>query len=115
VVPFVWFIIFYLSFATAATVLPKSAPRFVRTITATVLLVAYDLVADPNHLFRGGWSYPGGGAYYGIPFQNFAAWAAFGFLIFSILGLMEARRESASEIKGLPLALIAYAAVMLHA
>lgn len=111
VVPFGWFVVAYLSFATAATVLPKG---LVRTMTATALFVAYDLVADPNHVYRGGWFYPGGGAYYGIPLQNFAAWAVVGFLIFSILGLIRPQRENVSEIKKLPLALIAYAAVMLH-
>jgi uncharacterized membrane protein len=114
VVPFGWYVIAYLSFATAATVLPKDSARLVRTISATALFVAYDLVADPNHLYRGSWSYPGGGAYYGIPVQNFVAWAAVGLLIFSILGLIQPQRESASETKELPLGLVAYAAVMLH-
>jgi geranylgeranyl reductase family protein len=114
VVPFGWYIIAYLSFATAATVLPKDSARLVRTITATALFVAYDLVADPNHLYRGSWSYPGGGAYYGIPFQNFVAWVVIGFLILSILGLIQPQRERATEAKELPLAFIAYVAVMFH-
>ena len=45
-------------------------------MTAALLFVGYDVLADPNHLHRGGWTYPGGGAYLGVPLQNFAAWFA---------------------------------------
>jgi putative membrane protein len=114
VVPLVWFIISYLSFVTAATLLPIRASLLVRTAVATVLLVAYDLVADPNHLYRGGWSYPEG-AYYGIPLQNFVAWAALGFISFLLLGLLERREGLSSKRETLvPLAAIAYTGLMFH-
>jgi geranylgeranyl reductase family protein len=115
VVPFVWFIISYLAFVTAADLLPAGAPLLVRTAAATAFFVAYDLVADPNHLYRGGWSYPGGGAYYGIPLQNFAAWGALGAVSFLMFGFLE-RRESISA-KGeslVPWAAIAYTGIMFH-
>ena len=80
---------------------------------ATALFVAYDMVADPNHIFRGGWSYFQGGAFYGTPLQNFAGCAAFGLFSFLCLGAFVPRGSHLSEWK-ISLAAIAYTAVMLH-
>jgi geranylgeranyl reductase family protein len=115
VVPFGWFVISYLAFVTAAILLPSRAPLLMRTAVATALFVAYDLVADPNHLYRGGWSYPEGGAYYGIPLQNFAAWGALGAISFLIFGFLERREGFSSKGENLvPLAAIAYTGIMFH-
>jgi uncharacterized membrane protein len=115
IVPFVWFIVSYLSFVTAAIVLPNGTSLFVRTVVATALWEAYDLVADPNHVFRGGWSYPDGGDYYGTPLQNFAAWGVIGVIGFLFGGLLERRNGGSSRGETLvPLVGIAYIAVMLH-
>lgn len=42
-------------------------------VIATVL--AIDLVLDPGAVAIGFWVYPAGGAYYGIPWTNYAGWA----------------------------------------
>lgn len=41
-------------------------------VVATV--VAVDLVLDPGAVALGFWAYDGGGAYYGVPWTNFAGW-----------------------------------------
>ena len=41
-------------------------------VAATV--VAMDLVLDPGAVALGFWSYPNGGAYYGVPWSNYAGW-----------------------------------------
>src|SRR5262249_21120596 len=96
VVPFVWFAVSYLSYVTADILCaPRSASRAApagvvsRALVGAALLVAYDLVADPNHVYRGGWTYAGGGAYYGVPLQNFVAWFALGFLSLLLIAAME--------------------------
>lgn len=111
-VPFGWFIISYLAFATSATLFPKDAPLLLRTAVATALFVAYDLVADPNHVYRGGWTYPEGGAYCGIPLQNFVAWGIIGFVSFLLLEIVKPREATSEAL--VPLALIAYTGVMFH-
>jgi geranylgeranyl reductase family protein len=115
VVPFAWFIISYLAFATSATLLPRRSPLLLRAAAATALFVAYDLVTDPNHVYRGGWAYPDGGAYYGIPIQNFAAWGVLGFVSFLLLELFEPRAVIPSQKRGpFSLVVVAYVGVMLH-
>ena len=41
-------------------------------VIATVL--AIDLVLDPGAVTIGFWTYPAGGAYYGVPWTNYAGW-----------------------------------------
>jgi geranylgeranyl reductase family protein len=115
IVPVVWFIVSYLAFATASILLPARASLSVRATIATALLIGYDLVADPNHLYRGGWNYSESGAYYGIPLQNFAAWGVFGLVSFLFLGFIVERESPISKNEDrIPMAVIAYAGVILH-
>ncbi|MFD1634191.1 bisanhydrobacterioruberin hydratase [Haloplanus ruber] len=37
-------------------------------------VIAMDLVLDPGAVALGFWTYPGGGAVYGVPLSNFAGW-----------------------------------------
>jgi menaquinone-9 beta-reductase len=126
VVPFVWFVLSYLSYSIAdalgARRPPTSGaegPRLVsRALVGAGLLVAYDLVADPNHIARGGWTYSGGGVYYGVPFQNFVAWYALGFAILLVLGAVQSRIDSRRGAHPDPvlslLGVVAYVGVLVH-
>jgi uncharacterized membrane protein len=80
--------------------------------------VAYDLVADPNHLHRGGWAYAGGGAYYGVPLQNFVAWYVLGLVSFLWLGTVGRRIAShpaaPSDVPIALLCVVAYEGVLIH-
>jgi putative membrane protein len=115
VVPFGWFIFSYLAFATARALLRKNAPLLLRAAVATALLVAYDLASDPNQVYRGVWTYVHGGGYYGVPLQNFAAWAVLGFIGMLVLEFICRRKAIFPESRRiLPLPVIAYGAVVLH-
>jgi putative membrane protein len=109
VVPVMWFVVSYLSFAAAHAFGVRPIGMM-----ATALLVAYDLVTDPNHVHRGGWSYVGGGSYYGVPVQNFAAWFVFGQLCFAVLEPLRRRWGRNDSPDDLSLPVTAYALVILH-
>ena len=115
VVPFGWFIFSYLAFATARALLRENAPTLTRAALATALLLAYDLASDPNQVYRRVWTYVHGGAYYGVPLQNFAAWALLGFIGMLVLEFICRRKAFFPESTTiLPLPVIAYGAVVLH-
>lgn len=44
-------------------------------LRATLLLIAFDGVLDPGAAHLGFWVWEGGGAYYGVPWTNYAGWA----------------------------------------
>jgi putative membrane protein len=50
----------------------ESGPVRLGVVVAAVL--AMDLVLDPGAVALGFWTYPGGGAYYGVPWTNYAGW-----------------------------------------
>jgi putative membrane protein len=86
-----------------------------QAVLATALLVAYDLASDPNQVYRAVWSYPHGGIYYGVPVQNFIAWAASGFIGMVALQFILRRKIIFSDEEMLlPLPGIAYSAIVLH-
>lgn len=56
-----------------------SSSRVMRVIFATIILIGFDLVVDPGAVRVGFWRYEGGGAYYGVPWSNYAGWVVTGF------------------------------------
>jgi putative membrane protein len=126
VVPFAWLVVSYLSFSTAEAVCSPRAPvagrapsgLAIQALVGAGLLVVYDLVADPNHLHRGGWTYPEGGAYYGVPLQNFVAWFVLGVTSLLVLGMAQRRGGAPLPANGerptAQLGVVAYVTVVLH-
>jgi flavin-dependent dehydrogenase/uncharacterized membrane protein len=122
VIPLAWYVVSYVSYAAAAALVAPLPGRraatparaITRAVTAAVLFVGYDVVADPNHLHRGGWTYPGGGAYLGVPLQNFAAWFVLGLTGFLVAEWI--RRDSASRpgSSGATLGVLTYVALLVH-
>ena len=119
VIPLIWFSISYLAFATSGAVLGRgsaepAAPH--RAALSAGWLLGYDLVADPNHVFRGGWSYAGGGFLHGVPLRNFVAWYVIGLVMFWTLERGGRARDGA--LVGTPfhvaLGALAYVGIMLH-
>ncbi|MGH2627692.1 MAG: carotenoid biosynthesis protein, partial [Anaerolineales bacterium] len=120
-VPAVWTSLSYLAFATTEAIVgrcreghPFGLGVIVRAGLTTLLLLAYDLVADPNHLHRGGWFYIGGGFYFGVPMQNFVAWILIGGLMSWALDWLVARREGVALPDGAAVPVLAYLAVLVH-
>ncbi len=91
IIPFIWFSIAYLAFSTAQLLTAGARDsgglgnRWGRSLLSALLMLGYDLVADPNHVFRGGWSYAGGGGFHGVPARNFGAWFVIGAAMFGVL------------------------------
>jgi len=121
IIPFIWFSISYWSFATARAITAPlgaagRASGIVQTLLAASLLLGYDLTADPNHVFRGGWSYGGPDFFYGVPLQNFVAWFVIGSVMFALVGRLA--YPSGAQVVHSPLhdrlAPLVYVALLLH-
>ena len=54
--------------------------KVARILLPIIFLVAFDLLLDPLAVHFGMWSYVQGGAYYGVPLQNFFGWIVSGFI-----------------------------------
>ncbi|MFB6189813.1 MAG: bisanhydrobacterioruberin hydratase, partial [Halapricum sp.] len=52
----------------------RARSAVVRLPVVIALVVAMDLVLDPGAVSLGFWAYDAGGAYYGVPWSNFAGW-----------------------------------------
>jgi len=64
------------SYLLCLLVLGRRAERIaVRLPVVIATVLAIDLVLDPGAVAIGFWSYPAGGAYYGVPWTNYAGWA----------------------------------------
>ncbi len=114
VIPVIWFSISYLSFATAAAI--RREPKGSHARIAAALLLSYDLVADPNHLFRGGWSYTPAGFFHGVPLQNFIAWYVIGWAMFWVLDRLRGldAPTSPAPTRLISLAWVGYLAILVH-
>jgi len=96
VVPLIWCSLSHLARSTAAAMTRReTAPPAL----SAALLVAWDLVADPNHLFRGGWRFLDGGFWAGVPLQNYVAWFLIGWGMFAVARRLE-RRARATPARG---------------
>lgn len=62
-----------------------------RAILAALALTAWDVALDPQMVGLGFWSWPEGGAYAGIPLQNFVGWFLVGLLVFGLWSLLTRR------------------------
>jgi putative membrane protein len=115
IIPLIWFSISYLASATSEAILGRGAASRAAALSAGLLL-GYDLVADPNHVFRGGWSYAGGGFFHGVPLRNFVAWYAIGLAMFWLLLRAGRSRDLArvSTPSHVALAAFAYVGIMTH-
>lgn len=121
IIPFIWFSISYWSFATAQAIagsfaVSRGRRKLFLALLAAALLLGYDLTADPNHVFRGGWSYDGPDFFYGVPLQNFIAWFVIGSVMFALVGRFAYPRRaqvvhSAHHDRVAPLV---YVALLLH-
>jgi putative membrane protein len=49
----------------------QALPRLLSVIALVLLM---DVVLDPGAVALGFWTYPGGGAFYGVPLSNYAGW-----------------------------------------
>lgn len=66
-----------------------------RIVVGAVALTGWDLFLDPQMVAEGYWTWPGGGAYRGIPLSNFAGWLAASALLMALFAAVVPRATSA--------------------
>jgi uncharacterized membrane protein len=122
-IPFAWFMMIYASWIVAHVLLEGSAKPaslagvLARSVIAAAVMTAWDVVMDPGQARAGTWVWEAGGAYFGVPFQNFVGWMATTLTIYLLVALMFRRiqsreRPAASRLFG-GLPVIAYSLVAL--
>jgi uncharacterized membrane protein len=87
-IPVAWFMMSYPSFVIADRLVPDNWNRPGRILTVAAIgglaMTAWDLVMDPAMVAGGNWVWDRGGAYFGIPLQNFWGWWLTVFTCFSL-------------------------------
>jgi uncharacterized membrane protein len=77
-IPVAWFMMTYPSYVIARYIAPVMTRTWVyRLIVAAlgaVVMTAWDLAMDPMMVAGGHWVWEQGGAYFGVPLQNFWGW-----------------------------------------
>jgi bisanhydrobacterioruberin hydratase len=75
----------YAPLVIGAVVATWGGPRLLHVAWSALLLVWMDAVLDPGAAALGFWVWPEGGAYYGVPWSNFAGWLLSGALAAALL------------------------------
>jgi uncharacterized membrane protein len=110
VIPLAWFMMIYPAWVTARALLRGVDTRSAVGIAALALIAAlvmtaWDAVMDPPMAASGNWVWEQGGAYFGVPLQNYLGWLVTTFIVYSGAGLIwrvtesrEAQTATASEV-----------------
>lgn len=93
-----YFVVCYVSWMIASLILGQliQAPRrpdlFPQVLVASLVMVMWDLAMDPMRATVGRvWIWEDGGAYFGVPLQNFAGWFLCVATIFYLYGLLHSK------------------------
>jgi putative membrane protein len=79
-IPLAWLMMLLPAWAITQSILSGQRPRLGRAYplafaaVAGLVFTAWDLYLDPQMVSRGLWVWPDGGAYFGIPLQNYFGW-----------------------------------------
>jgi putative membrane protein len=82
VIPLAWFMMVYASWIVSHILLEGTSERasvtgvIARAVVAATVMTSWDVVMDPGAAKSGRWIWENGGAYFGVPFQNFIGWMA---------------------------------------
>ncbi|MGB3204445.1 MAG: carotenoid biosynthesis protein, partial [Crinalium sp.] len=123
-IPLSWFYLGLVSYLIAKAGLETGKPSLIRSISAialgALLLTSWDFVLDPamSQTAFPFWEWQQPGAFFGMPYQNFAGWMGTGALFMSVAAIFWRKQEIVVERDqlGLPLAVylsnFAFAAIM---
>jgi len=88
VIPIVWLNMLYPAYLIADRIVPADWENRRRILgvaaVAGMAMTAWDLVMDPVMVRRGHWVWEDGGAWFGIPLQNFGGWWLTSFLVIAL-------------------------------
>jgi putative membrane protein len=94
IIPFAWFMMIYASWIVAHLLLegagsPASlAGVLARAVIAAMAMTAWDTLMDPGAAKAGAWVWENGGAYFGVPFQNYVGWMATTLAVYLVVALI---------------------------
>jgi putative membrane protein len=123
-IPLSWFYLGFVSYLIAKAGLETGKPNLIRSISAialgALLLTSWDFVLDPamSQTAFPFWEWQQPGAFFGMPYQNFAGWMGTGALFMSVAAVFWRKQQLVVERSqlGLPLAVylsnFAFAAIM---
>lgn len=109
-IPLAWFMMIYPSYLIANLLVDGDIrPRHAtilhilgRALVAGLVMTAWDLVIDPGMSAPGGaWVWEQGGAYFGVPIQNFFGWLLTTVTVYACYGLSQ-RRMRLSGVSAVP-------------
>jgi len=119
-IPLAWFMMIYTSWVVARALLhgldrTSIVGLATQALVAALVMTAWDTVMDPGMASAGNWVWEKGGAYFGVPLQNYFGWILTTFLVYVGAGLLwRGRRDSAKASKNfaaLPIMVYAFYAV----
>ncbi|MFB6142156.1 MAG: bisanhydrobacterioruberin hydratase [Halorientalis sp.] len=83
----------------------RAASPAVRVPVVVGTVLAVDLVLDPGAVALGFWTYEAPGAYYGVPWSNFAGWLLSAVVAVGLVDVAFDRRALTARLKACPFAL----------
>jgi uncharacterized membrane protein len=119
-IPLAWFMMIYPSWMVARAILPgvnqsSTLGNLARAIVAACVMTAWDTVMDPGMAAAGNWVWEKGGAYFGVPAQNYFGWLLTTFLVYYIAGFLWRKSSKSADVtwifEALPVIVYAFFAV----
>ena len=113
VIPIVWLYMLYPSYLIADQIIPAEWDTRRRLLGVSAIsgmaMVAWDLVMDLVMVVRGHWIWEDGGAWFGIPLQNFWGWWLTSFIVIALYLWLGEKIQRVYTQKDDRLAIILYA------
>jgi putative membrane protein len=102
-IPLAWFMMIYPSWMLARALLSGIERRGAAglaggALVAAMVMTAWDTVMDPGMSAAGNWIWEEGGAYFGVPLQNYFGWLLTTFLAYLGAGLLWRGKAGAIKV-----------------
>jgi uncharacterized membrane protein len=106
-IPLAWFMMIYPSYIIANLIVlyrpagfaTRAGPIVWLSLLSAVVMTAWDLPMDPQMSGSGHWVWEQGGAFFGVPLQNFAGWLLTTFTVYLLYRILEPRLGRRTDIQ----------------